>query len=89
MSRGGVGRRACTICAHPDRREMDELLAAGGSPTRLARRFRASKDALRRHAANHLGYLVELSLKGEYDGSIAGVRSVAISSRTGPGDVDK
>ena len=44
---------------------------------------------MRRHAANHLGHLVELALKGEYHGSIVGIRSMSISSRIGPEDVDK
>lgn len=81
--------RICTICAHPDREEIDRLLAAGASPTKTARRFRASKDAMRRHGLNHLGRLVELALKGEYHGSIIGIRSLVTVSRTGPGDDDK
>ncbi len=85
-----MGGRVCSICAHPDRREIDKLLAAGGSPTCLARRFRASKDAMRRHkAVGHLGYLVGLALKGEYHGSIAGIRSLTITTRVGPGDTNK
>jgi hypothetical protein len=84
-----VGRKACTICAHPDRREIDELLAGGGSPTRLARRFKASKDAMRRHASNHLGWLLELALRGEYHGEISGIRSLVITTRTEPGGANK
>ncbi len=85
-----MGRRRCTICAHPDRREIDELLAAGGSPTRIARRFKASKDAMRRHrGSGHLGYLVGLALKGEYHGEISGIRSLVFTTRTEAVDANK
>jgi hypothetical protein len=84
-----VGRRRCTICVRPDRGEIDRLLAAGGSPTRLARRFKASKDAMRRHSLNHLGGLLELALRGEYGGDVSGIRSVVVTSRIGSGDANK
>lgn len=73
--------RICHICAHPNREEIDRELAAGGSPTRIARRYRASKDSMRRHATNHLGDLLGLALKGEYQGDVSGVQSMTITTR--------
>lgn len=84
-----TGRRKCITCAHPDRKEIDRQLAAGASPTKIARQYRTSRDSMRRHALNHLGYLVELALKGEYHGSILGVRSLTITTRTPAADDEK
>lgn len=81
--------RPCTICQHHDREEIDCQLAAGGSPTRLARRYRASKDAMRRHAANHLGGLLGRALRGEYQGDVSGIRSMTITTRTASGEGNK
>ena len=47
--------RTCTICAHPQREEIDQALVAGREALRdIARRFATSKDAVARHRAEHL-----------------------------------
>lgn len=47
--------RACTICTHADRQEIDAALVAGENPeTQIAALFRVSADALARHRARHL-----------------------------------
>lgn len=47
--------RICTVCAHPERREIDKALVAAANPYRdIARQYGLSKDALLRHKADHL-----------------------------------
>lgn len=47
--------RTCTICAHPQRAEIDRALAAGQTAnTTIASQFAVSEQALRRHKAQHL-----------------------------------
>lgn len=46
--------RACTICAHPDRQEIDSELLAGKSCRSIAGRYGLSKDAINRHLLNHV-----------------------------------
>lgn len=44
----------CTICNHPDRREIDEQIVAGTPVRDIAGRFGISKSAVYRHKKNHL-----------------------------------
>lgn len=46
--------RVCSVCSSPRRDRIDSELAGGESPAAIARRFRVSEDALRRHKSNHL-----------------------------------
>jgi regulator of replication initiation timing len=46
--------QACTVCEHPERREIDRALG-GGEPGRgVARRFGLAEASVRRHRSNHL-----------------------------------
>jgi hypothetical protein len=47
-------RRPCTICEHPERARLDYLVARGEAIAPLAKKFKVSSDALRRHALNHI-----------------------------------
>jgi hypothetical protein len=49
--------RACTICQHPERAEIDKALASGESYRGISRTYFGSakaEDALSRHKAEHL-----------------------------------
>ena len=46
--------RACTICGHAARTEIDKALAGGASNRSLASLYDVSEAAVRRHAGNHL-----------------------------------
>ena len=46
--------RPCTICTHPQRREIDTLLATGTSAAEAARSFHLGERSMRRHADTHL-----------------------------------
>jgi transposase-like protein len=46
--------RACTICSHSEREEIDRLLVRGDSIAGIARDFAVSEDALKRHFDNHV-----------------------------------
>jgi hypothetical protein len=46
--------RTCTICTHPQRAEIDAAAIAGEAYRDIARRYGMSKDAVMRHAAQHL-----------------------------------
>ncbi len=45
----------CSVCNHPDRARIDELLVVGRSWRSLSGEFGGSKDAYGRHARAHLG----------------------------------
>lgn len=46
--------RKCTICTHPKRKEIDELLVSGEQSKIIARRYDISEKALSRHKNDHL-----------------------------------
>ena len=47
--------RECTVCAHPNRAEIDEALIAGVSSAEIAGRYRTiGERAIRRHRTNHV-----------------------------------
>jgi hypothetical protein len=46
--------RECTVCAHPDRAEIDEALVGGASNRSVASLYDVTEAAVRRHKANHL-----------------------------------
>lgn len=47
--------RRCSVCQHPDRRDIDALLVEGGASIRgISRKFVLSEDSLSRHRKNHL-----------------------------------
>lgn len=46
--------RICSICSHKRVSAIDECLVAGESYRSIARQFNISKDALRRHKADHI-----------------------------------
>lgn len=53
--------RVCTICQHPDRKTIDQALAAGRSVRETAALCRVSEDALGRH--QHGGHVAEVMVK--------------------------
>jgi hypothetical protein len=47
--------RTCTVCAHPDRADIDAALVRGESSYALADRYSSlSRPAIQRHSENHL-----------------------------------
>jgi hypothetical protein len=46
--------RKCSICQHPEREQIELELARGTAVLRVSALFRASDDAITRHAAKHL-----------------------------------
>jgi len=46
--------RACTVCIHSNRAEIDQLLVEGSPIRAIASRFGLSRPALDRHKAGHL-----------------------------------
>ena len=46
--------RICTICSHPQRRQIESLIIENVSNRAVARQFGASKDSVARHKAQHL-----------------------------------
>jgi DNA-binding transcriptional ArsR family regulator len=46
--------RVCTICAHPNRAEIDRALVAGEAFRNIAERFGTSATALTRHKKDHV-----------------------------------
>ena len=46
--------RACTVCQHGEREEIDRALVGGVAFPALVAKYRVSKDALSRHKGNHL-----------------------------------
>ena len=58
--------RACSVCTHRDRTEIDQALAANRGTFRgVARQHRLSPDAVERHAKAHLPATVALAVKAE------------------------
>lgn len=52
--------RACSVCEHPDRREIDRALVLGTVSIRdIAGQYRISRSALSRHKAAHIPKLVQ------------------------------
>ncbi len=50
--------RTCTVCAHPDKEQIDEFLVAGFSNRRIAAQFQVTEQALRRHKGTHVPKLL-------------------------------
>ena len=46
--------RKCTICAHPKREEIDQLIVEGVPYRAIACRYGVGREAVRRHALHHL-----------------------------------
>jgi hypothetical protein len=46
--------RRCTVCDHPERHGIDEVLVAGAPYRSVAERFRLSESAVYRHKTEHL-----------------------------------
>src|SRR3954447_23338990 len=46
--------RRCTVCDHPERHSIDEVLVAGASYRSVAKRFGLSESAVYRHKTEHL-----------------------------------
>jgi hypothetical protein len=46
--------RPCTVCGHPDRREIEAAAARGDTPSSISQRFAKVSDwSIRRHMADH------------------------------------
>lgn len=46
--------RTCSICAHPQRRQIEALILENVSNRAISRQFGLSKDSVSRHKAQHL-----------------------------------
>ena len=46
--------RTCTVCRHASRPDIEKAIVSGDSFRDIARQFDVSKDAVRRHKADHL-----------------------------------
>ena len=66
--------RKCTICHHEQKQLIEDCLIAIGSHRQIAQAFGLSKDAVRRHAMNHLPvdhpithtrYEIDLAVRGK------------------------
>ena len=44
--------RACSVCAHSNRKQIDSELAGGGGIRGIARKYRVSEDAISRHRSH-------------------------------------
>lgn len=72
--------RPCTVCVHPERREIDLRLGAGVPNAEIAQRHRLSRDAVKRHKANHLAYLLAPG-PGRELADVSGLRSISVTTR--------
>jgi hypothetical protein len=66
--------RACSICTHPKRAEIDKALVAGTPLRNVAERFETSATALHRHKATHL---VDVIVRAERQHAVKVERQVA------------
>ena len=46
--------RRCTVCDHPEKHSIDEVLVTGAPYRSIAKRFRLSESAVYRHKTEHL-----------------------------------
>lgn len=46
--------RVCTVCSHPDRKEIDRAILAGEPNRRIAAQWSLSETAVRRHKKDHI-----------------------------------
>ncbi|MEE8408305.1 MAG: DUF3631 domain-containing protein [Myxococcota bacterium] len=72
--------RVCTICSHAEREAIDKALVTGEALRAIARQWRVSKDALRRHRNSDipaaLAKATEAQEVGRADDLLAQVRSL-------------
>jgi len=54
MSRKGEPNRKCTICAHPQRYQIELAIVSGVSRRAIGKKYAVSADAVWRHAHNHV-----------------------------------
>src|SRR5829696_3044742 len=47
-------RRRCTVCDHPERHTIDELLVSAAPYRSVAKRFELSESAVYRHKTEHI-----------------------------------
>lgn len=57
------GRRRCTVCHHPERTEIELVIARGASRRAAAKRFGLSGDAIYRHWNKHVPEHVKAAQK--------------------------
>jgi len=57
--------RRCTVCAHPQREEIDRAIARGESYRNIAQRHSVSITAIHRHARSHLPQPVQAAVHAE------------------------
>ncbi len=57
--------RRCTVCAHPQREEIDRAIARGESYRGIAQRYSVSVTAIYRHAKAHLPQPVQAAVQAE------------------------
>ena len=61
--------RTCTVCGHAERAAIDTTLAAGTAYRDIARRFALSKDAIARHATDHIAVAIAASETAKREGA--------------------
>jgi hypothetical protein len=57
--------RACTVCSHPRRKQIDIALVGGTSNRTVARHFGLSEPSVRRHLDAHVSASLKLAAQGE------------------------
>ncbi len=57
--------RRCTVCAHPQREEIERAIARGESYRRIAAQYSVSLTSLRRHVQAHLPQQVQAAVQAE------------------------
>jgi len=73
--------RRCSVCDHPDRREIDHALVTRSASYRaIARHYSVSKDAVSRHTKEHLPVLLakghEAELMSEADALLMDIKKL-------------
>ena len=57
--------RRCTVCAHPQREEIDRAIARGESYRKISQRYSVSVPAVHRHAQSHLPQQVQAAVQAK------------------------
>ena len=80
--------RHCVICIHPDLRQIEDVLTAGGKLVPTAQRFNVAKSSLARHRANCLAPKAEAAARLVQGGNEAVGRAKAILRGDAPSTSD-
>ena len=80
--------RHCVICIHPDLRQIEDVLTAGGKLVPTAQRFNVAKSSLARHRANCLAPKAAAAARLVQGGNEAVGRAKAILRGDAPSTSD-